>query len=463
MKRTETTSISEKLASFVAGVTYDKLPTRVVEKVKLCILDLFGAHFAGHDIQSCQPVKDYISNLDAAPEATVWSLGTRTLVTEAAFSNSVVTHSTIFDDMHTKSVSHFGSIVIPAAIAVAEDKRCSGKELILAIVCGYEAGIRIGTGLMTQEFLQSGFRPSGTFGAFGSSTAAGKLFGLGPKQMTNAFGLAGNFGVGLTAFGQAGTDDLIYHNGLASRNGILSSILAEKGAASPRYIFEIDDGFCTAYQGNYEELEEIVTGLGESYKIDEVYFKSAPACAFVQSTVQAALEIAQKEDLTIGDIKNIEVRIFPQSKYYPGCDCAGPFESIMQAQMSNQFTVATILVHKGVSFENYRGYRDPSVQDLARKVKVIEDKEATSKFPDEQMAKVEVFLKDGSSRTAISRNPRCLDDSEVVEKSKAYLGRILSDETCNQVIDMVQRLETLKDVNELTRLLDRDKWLSSSR
>lgn len=464
MLRRKGHSISENLAQFVTGITYDELPPDVVQKAKVCILDLFGAHYAGYDIESCKPVRDYISGLDTSSQATVWSLGTRTLTAEAAFSNSAVTHSTIFDDMHTQSVSHFGSIVIPSAIAVAEHKGCSGKELILAIVCGYEVGVGIGTALMTREFLQSGFRPSGTFGAFGSSAAAGKLLGLNADQMTKAFGFAANFAVGLTAFGQEGTDDMIYHNGLASRNGVLSCMLAEKGATSPRRIFEVDNGFCSTYHGDVEVLKGTVGGLGDTYKIKEVYFKSVPACAFVQSTARAALEIAlPRDDFVVGDIKGVEVRIFHQGKYYPGCDCAGPFESIMQAQMSNQFTVATILVHKGVSFENYRGYRDPSVQDLTRKVKVIEDKESTSKFPDEQVAKVEVFLKDGSGRTAISRNPRGLDDSEVVEKSKAYLGRILSDETCNQVIDMVQRLETLKDVNELTRLLDRDKWLISPR
>ncbi|MCK4823644.1 MmgE/PrpD family protein, partial [bacterium] len=183
-----------------------------------------------------------------------------------------------------------------------------------------------------------------------------------------------------------------------------------------------------------------------------------PACAFVQSTVQAALEIAQKEDLTIGDIKNIEVRIFPQSKYYPGCDCTGPFDGIMQAQMSNQFAVASILVHKGIRFENYRNYHDRSVQDLARKVKIIEDGEAKSKYPDEQLAKIEVFLNDGSSRKAVSRNPRFLEDSEVVEKCRAYLSRVLDNGACSQFIEIVQSLETLDDVNELTRLLDRDMW-----
>ena len=181
----ESKSIAECLAFFLNEMAYEDLPTTVVEKAKQCILDLFGAHFAGFDIDSCQTVKDYISTFHGSPQATIWSLGTRTLATEAAFVNGAVAHSTVFDDMHANSVSHFGSVIIPAALAVAEDKRFSGRDLILAIVCGYEVAIRVGTAMLTPEFFRSGFRPSGIFGVFGSTVAAVKLLGLNHEQIIN--------------------------------------------------------------------------------------------------------------------------------------------------------------------------------------------------------------------------------------------------------------------------------------
>jgi 2-methylcitrate dehydratase PrpD len=444
-------TISERLALYATGIKYEELPSRAIEKAKLSILDLLGAHFAGYDSEACHPVQQYISSLKATPRATVWSLGTQTSAAEAAFANSVVTHATIFDDMHTQSVFHFGSIVIPAAMAVAEEERCSGKELILAIVCGYDAGITVGASMLTPEFLKSGFRPSGTFGVFGSTVASGKLLGLTSDEMTRAIGLAANLAVGITAFGPAGTEDLIYHNGWAARNGILSSLLARNGAVSLQSIFEIDGGFCKAYRGNIEALEQAVSGLGEGCKIEEVYFKSAPACAFVQSTVQAALEIAGKKDFKIGDIKNVEARIFHLGKYYPGCDYAGPFNRLMQAQMSNQFAIASILVHGVMRFDHYVNFRDPSVQEVASKIVVNEDEEAESKWPEEQLVKLEVFLKDGSSRKAISRNPHFLNEGEVIEKSRYYLSRVLENGSCSQLIKTVQSLETLDDIKWLTQ------------
>jgi 2-methylcitrate dehydratase PrpD len=451
----QTESISEKLSSYVTGLTYGRLPHSVIEKVKLCILDLFGAHFAGYDLESCKPVKEYISSLKAAPQATVWSMGTRAAFIEAAFANSAMSHITVFDDMHAKTASHYGSMVIPAAVAVGEHLKCSGKDLILAIVCGYETAIRIGSTMVTSKFMQSGFRPSGTFGAFGSAISTGKLLGLNFNQMVNALGLAGNFGVGLMAFAEEGTDDLMYHNSLASRNGILSAELAKYGARSPRYIFEIEGGVFKAYSGEIEALERIVDKVNDHYKIEEVYFKSVPACAFVQSAAMAALEIAKKEDFNIDDVKCIEVRIFPFGKHYPGLDYCGPFHGVMQAQMSNPFTIASILIRKGIRFQDFVNFQDPSVQSLSTKIQIIEDAEATSRWPEEQLAKVEVFLKDGSTRKGISNNPHFLKDDEVVDKCRLYVGRALDTSSCNLFVETVQSIETLDDINKLTEILNK--------
>ena len=156
---------------------YDQLPPAVTSKVKYCILDLFGAYFAGYDLKSCEPIKKYILSLNAPEQSIVWGMKTRTAFIDAAFANSAMSHLTVFDDMHAKTASHYGSMVIPAALAIGEYLRCSGKDLILAIVPGYETAIRIGSAMVTPKFMQSGFRPSGTFGAFGSAMTASNCFG----------------------------------------------------------------------------------------------------------------------------------------------------------------------------------------------------------------------------------------------------------------------------------------------
>jgi 2-methylcitrate dehydratase PrpD len=446
-------SISEKLAKLVEEMTYSRLPSGVVRKVKYCILDLFGAYFAGYDLKSCDPVKAYIRSLNAPPQATVWGMKARTSFIDAAFANSAMSHLTVFDDMHAKTASHYGSMVIPAAVAIGEHLRCSGRDLIVAIVAGYETAIRIGSAMITPRFSQSGFRPSGTFGVFGSAMTTSKLFRLNVDEMVYALGLAGNFGVGLMAFAEEGTDDLMYHNAFASRNGILSAELARHGATSPRRIFEIDGGVLKTYSGEIE-AEGIVFRIEDHFKIEEVYFKAVPACAFVQSAAKAALEIAQARDFQLEDVRKIEVGIFPNGKDYPGLDYCGPFHGVMQAQMSNPFTIASILIRKGLRFEDFVNFKDPAVQSLAARIQINQDAEAASRWPAEQLVKIEVFLRDGSTRRATSTNPHFLTDEEVVEKCRSSLKRVLDARACDRLIETVQSLEKVENLDPLTRILN---------
>jgi len=447
-------STSEKLAKYISKIKYEELQTKTIEKVKLCILDLFGSHFAGYQLKDCNPVKKYILSLKSERQATVWSLGLKTSFTEAAFANSAISHVTVFDDMHGNTSSHYGSIVIPTAFAVGEYiPKCSGKDLICAIVCGYETGIRVGTSMMPSNFAKTGFRPSGTFGVFASAVTTGKLFKFDNKQLVNTLGLSANFGIGLMAFVYEGTTDLMFHNGLACRNGILSSILVKNGTKSPKYIFESEGGFCKTYGGKEEDIKLLVDNLDNKYKIEEVYFKPISACAFVQSAAVAALEIANIDNFNVDQISKIKVRIFSHGKNYPGLDCRGPFVGVMQAQMSNPFTIASILIKKSISFNDYKKYNDPKVYALAKKIDIIEDKIAQKKWPLEQIVNIEVLLKDGTKYRAVSKNPHFLDDSEVVNKCRSNLGAAIGLNACEKFIETVMSIEKVKEINKLTKII----------
>jgi 2-methylcitrate dehydratase PrpD len=258
------------------------------------------------------------------------------------------------------------------------------------------------------------------------------------------------------AFAYEGTDDLMYHNALASRNGILSAILAKNDALAPRSIFEINGGFLKAYGASVEDGEKITENLGEKYRIEEVYFKSIPACAFVQSAAMAALEIINTQKVRIEDIKKITVRIFPHGKNYPGLDYCGPFQGVMQAQMSNPYTIASILIRKRVVFEDYVNFEDSTVHSLSQKIEIVEDKKAAERFPYEQLAMIDVQMKDGSVHSAVSKNPHFLDHNEVIDKCRAYMGEVTGKYACEDFIKNVQSIEDIGDINQLTRKLSKN-------
>ena len=67
----------------------------------------------------------------------------------------------------------------------------------------------------------------------------------------------------------------------------------------------------------------------------------------------------------------------------------------MQAQMSNPFTIASILAKRSVNFEDFTKLDDPVVTALAAKVVLLDDEEAQSRFPSEQVVHMKVVLKNG--------------------------------------------------------------------
>src|SRR5260370_10323082 len=89
---------------------------------------------------------------------------------------------------------HPGATLLPAALAVAQERGQGGSELITAVVAGAEVMIRIGRA--TQHSNESrGFHAPGTTGPFGAAVACARLIAFDAKPMRNAMGIQGSLPV----------------------------------------------------------------------------------------------------------------------------------------------------------------------------------------------------------------------------------------------------------------------------
>src|SRR5439155_14181044 len=126
--------------------------------------------------------------------ASLWGSGCRTSLTNAVLVNSTAGHAFEMDDIHKESIVHPNSLGLPVALALAEaDPSLSGRDIVTALILGYEVGLRIGNAATTSLFL-NGFHPQGTSGAFVAAATAGRLLALDPSQMQHALGIAGSMG-----------------------------------------------------------------------------------------------------------------------------------------------------------------------------------------------------------------------------------------------------------------------------
>ena len=439
-------TLAEKLVKPIYEMTYEKLPAEVVEKVKLCVLHSLACAYAGIDERWSKAAREMTAALHPAGNASIWFSTQKSNMADAAFTNAVYAQSILYEDIHRDSNAHPGVIIIPAALAVAEETGAPMTEVVTSIVAGYEMMARIGRGTACPEFGRRGFRPTSIIGTFGSCMTAGRLLKLTYEQQVTAFALSASFTSGINQWAIDGTADLYFQNGTAARGGIIAAQLAKYGVTAPVGIVEGSAGICAAFGFSQENLEALHCEDGH-YSILDVLFKPAPACALVQTTAQAALD-AVKQGIRPEDIASGVIYTFQLGKTYAGCDNQGPFDALLQARMSNHFNFAASMVNRRIANVNYNDFRNPEVTRLAGVMRLEVDPEYTEKFPVKQPVRVELKLKNGEVKTIYREEPVYLQPKDNIAKLYEHCGEHLSEAQIAQIVDTVMKLENLKGPQE---------------
>lgn len=194
------TSSLRNLARFAAELTPEKTPAEVRTTAAMRILDTVSAGIGAAvnpQIKNvcaaysplCGCKAGVLSDCDAS--APVWGQGLQAPLFTAVFLNGLQGHTLELDDVHTKSKSHIGTVVIPAAWSCAAMLGSSGEELITAVIAGYEVTARIAMAFGIKEHRKLGWHSTATAGVFGAAAACGRLLGLDEERMVYALGLAG--------------------------------------------------------------------------------------------------------------------------------------------------------------------------------------------------------------------------------------------------------------------------------
>lgn len=453
-------NITKQLANFVANLSFKGLPTMVIDKGKLCILDTLGVMLAGVPVTSSKIMADFVKGLGGKEESIIIGHRERVPSPHAALANGTAAHCLDFDDWHSKGAVHPGCIVVPAALALAERENVSGKDFLTSVLVGYEVMIRVGMGCLGTGF-ERGFHPTGTCGPFGAATSACKILGLNADKTANAFGLAGSQGAGLMEFQKSDGWVKRMHAGWAALGGVVSALLAKSDYTGPVTVLEGEYGFCKAYSSKYD-LNAIVEKLGEEFELMNLQFKIYPCCSELFSSIDAALEIVRRHKIKPEDVEKVRVRsITIASKL-----CSEPRDrkcqpqTVVDAQFSLPYCVAAAIVKGKVSIAEYtdEAIKNPKIIGLARKVETIVDPELDKMFPGQAPAIVEITTKSGEEYSYRVNNSKGtpadpLTEEELKDKFKTCAQQIFEETRVEKLISAIMKLEELKNIKELTELL----------
>lgn len=362
---------TKKLADFVADVQYDKLSPTTVQLTKQCILDWLGVCIRGSREKPIKIIQELLLAGGGNAQATVLAGGTtKTTALNAAFCNASASHSLDFDDLHNPSIIHLATVVVPPVFAIAEAEHKSGKEMIAAVVAGYEVGGRVGEAVIPESYFF--WHTTGTAGTFGAAASAARILGLNAEDTLQCLGSAGTQAAGLWEFLKEGAMSKTLHAGKSSYAGVISAYLAKAGFTGATKILEGEKGFCRAMVTE-PHLEKLTDGLNDGiYKIDNNSFKPYACCKHSHAALYAMQVLRAEHGLKPEDVEEIELLVNnitdflinnpePENPY--GC------------KFSIQYCVAGMLKYGEMAVDQFlpEVIGDAEVRGVMAKTKVIRD------------------------------------------------------------------------------------------
>ncbi len=421
------------------------------------VLDTLGCCIAAwtEDPDKAAIATKLAATFKAEPVAVIWgSHGVRTDAGLAALANGILANAADYDDTHKRALLHTGSVIVPVVLALAEERRLTGRQVLTAIVAGYEVAVRVGMTVMPSHYRF--WHSTATNGTFGAAASAASALGLDAERATFALGFAGTQAAGLNTFFSYGDFTKSLHPGKAALNGVISARLAAVGATSPPTMIEHDKGYARAYSES-PDMAAPTRGLGTDWEILQNGFKWFPSILASHAPIQATLDIVTRNDVAPADIAFITNETYATVKSHFSNKAV---DTPMGARVSVPYCVAIAAMDRQVGQAQFapERVRDPAVQDLLARTETVADPELTKLYPDKFPARVTIGLKDGRRLTETRYFPKGdpqepLTPAEIEAKFLANATRRIGATAAMEVVRLVRGLPAADDLSRLFALL----------
>ena len=394
-------------------------------------------------------------SLDGKGEATVFGDSKTWTPAIAALLNGALGHSLDFDDTHADASLHPSAPIVPAAFAVGEMTRASGREVLTAIVAGYEVCCRLGNALDPTSHYARGFHPTATAGTYGAAAAASKLLGLSEAQLISAFGVSGSQAAGSLQFLVNGAWNKRYQVGAAAMNGVIAATLARNDFVGAIESVEGKHGLLVGYTENGHP-DKATAGLGSIYETMKIGIKPYPSCRYTHAAIDAIIAMRREHNLTRDQVKRVEIGLHRNGITLTGDATTGRHpRSIVGGQFSMFFTGAIALDQGRFGWDDYDRLGDAAIDALADKFDVVQDErlEIGRKHP--FGARVSITMDDRIHERLNGDppgEPTSFPDAQAMQQKFLTLARPVLNGRAEQLADAILSLERFDRVAQVTRL-----------
>jgi 2-methylcitrate dehydratase PrpD len=445
---TGATDLTHALASRASATAYDALPADARLLARQCLLDYYACAIAGADDPLVAILVAEMEEAGGAETAHLIGHKGRMPALSAALVNGAASHALDYDDVNLAMPGHVSVAVLPGLIALAEERRASGRDLIASFIAGYETACRAGLSVRPGHYGR-GFHATGTVGVFGAAAACAHLLGLDAEATGRALGIAGTQAAGLKS--QFGTMCKPFHAGKAAQNGLLAARLAARGFSSRPDLIECDQGFAKTHSNVWNPEAALAEPAG-GFHVYANLFKYHAACYMTHAPIECARQIRDRHHPAEGDIAAIKLSINRGSSRI--CNIQAPCDGL-EAKFSLRQTVAMAL--SGVDTASLGAYSaatatDPALVRLRERIDLdFQDDLA------EAGAELRVTLRDGTTAHATHDAGLPMTDfaaqgARLADKFDTLVEPVLGAARTRELRGMIEGLDEVREIGALARL-----------
>lgn len=441
--------LTRALVEQALGVRYETLTEEARALARQCVLDYIACTLPG----AAEPLTDMmfaeLEDQGGRETATVIGHAKKLPALSAAMINGAASHALDFDDVNLAMPGHPSVAILPALLALAEERGSSGAAVIAAFVAGYELECRFGAALKPGHYDGLGFHATGTIGTFGAAMACAHLMGLDLDTSCTALGIAGTQAAGLKSM--FGTMCKPFHAGKAAYHGLLAARLAARGFSSRGDVLECPQGFARTHSPDFHPEQAMATPEGGLHMRNNL-FKYHAACYLTHGPIEAARKLRDGHGVTADNVQKIVLRIDQATDRV--CNIPKPATGL-EAKFSLRLTTAMAL--SGLDTGRLDSYTDanaadPKLAGLGDKMEI----DFQQGWP-HTLAEMDIHLADG--RVVTARHDAGIPAVDVADQGKrleekftALADPILGANRASRLLGAVAELDRAPNLKELMAL-----------
>ncbi len=379
-----------RLENYILNTNWNDLPPHVQERMKGCMIDLFGALIVGSRSRQFDAGLSLAKSVFGSGDIAV--IGTDARFSFAGASTAMGHSSNAYDidDGHNITRAHPGTSFVGAILAAAYKQNATRNEFLTALLVAYEATVRMGAALMDYyNYAHS----SGTFGAVGVAAGVGRLFEFNKEQLNNALSVA-EFNAPLVPGIRSVEYPSMNKDGVpfGVMTGVLAVLDTQCGFTGNKHMLEAD------------EYRHYLDDLGQKYQVMDLYFKPYPCCRWAHPAIDACIELIKKHNISTSEIKKVTIHTFRRatmlSKIVP--------QTADEAQYNIAYPVASAIIYGDFGFTQVleENLNDTAVIDMMNRLEFKVDENLDARFPAERICRAEIETKDGKHFISSECEPR---------------------------------------------------------